>query len=132
MTRLFLDTHVLIWWANSDGTLPARMRRALRDVRPDNPALVSDISLWEIAILVRHARIRLHLPLRDWLERATAAPLVQRVGISPPIVAELLSLPKSFPGDPADQLIAASARVIGATLLTCDKRIRESNAVPTY
>ena len=76
-------------------------------------------------------RIRLSLPLREWLDRATAPPLVARCGISPAIAAEVASLPASFPRDPADPIILATAQVLGATLLTSDARMIDSELVPT-
>jgi PIN domain nuclease of toxin-antitoxin system len=97
----------------------------------DDPLLVSDISLWEIATLVNLKRLRLRLPLRDWLEAAVAPPLVRRISISPAIAAEVAALPEPFPWDPADRIIVASARMTGATLLTHDRRIVASGLVPT-
>jgi PIN domain nuclease of toxin-antitoxin system len=69
--------------------------------------------------------------LREWLEQATAPPLVQRLPISPAVAAEVATLPGSFHRDPADRIIVASARVVGATLLTQDRRIIEAEIVPT-
>lgn len=92
---------------------------------------VSDITLWETATLYRLGRIRLDLPLRDFLERAVTPPLVARVGISPAIAAEVAALPKTFHRDPGDRVIVASARLLGATLLTQDRRIVEAGLVPT-
>lgn len=93
--------------------------------------MVSEISLWEVATLHDLGRIRLAVPLREWLERATAAPLVRRQGISPAIAAELAVLPDSFHRDPVDRILVATARVLGATLLTQDRRIAESGLVET-
>lgn len=92
---------------------------------------VSDISLWEIATLVHLKRIVLRLPLRDWLERAVAAPLVRRISISPAVAAEVAAIPDSFHRDPADRIIVASARTSGSTLITQDHRIISSGLVPT-
>lgn len=55
----------------------------------ERPLLVAQISLWEIAMLVTFNRIRLDRPLRDWLEAATAPPLVETVGITPAVAAEV-------------------------------------------
>jgi PIN domain nuclease of toxin-antitoxin system len=71
------------------------------------------------------------MPVRDWLEAATAPPLVRRLGISPAVAAEVASLPETFHRDPADRIIVASARVLGATLLTQDRRIVDAAIVPT-
>jgi len=88
-------------------------------------------SLWEVACLVTLGRLRPRLPLRDWLEAAVAPPLVQRVSISPAIASEVAALPSAFHRDPADRIIVASARTMGATLLTTDRRIIESGLVET-
>jgi len=121
-----LDTHVIIWWFEEGGRLLPAQREVLADVSPTNPLVVSDISLWEISTLVSLGRIRLRLPLRDWLERAVAPPLVRRFGISPAIASELASLPDSFHRDPADRILISTARVLGATLLTRDERLIQS------
>ena len=76
-------------------------------------------------------RIRLAIPLREWLEKAVAPPLVRRIGISPAVAAELVALPNSFHRDPADRILVATARVLGATLLTRDRRIAEARLVDT-
>lgn len=126
-----LDTHVLLYWFSEKSALSEGQRRAIEAASAEAPLLVSEITLWEIATLWSLKRIALSLPLRDWLERATAVPLVHRVGISPAIAAETATLPASFHRDPADRILVASARVLGATLLTQDRRIIQSGIVPT-
>ena len=130
MTAL-LDTHVLIWWLNDPMRLSPRQREAVEAATPDDPLCVSDISLWEVAMLQGLGRIRLALPLREWLDVAVAPPLVRRQGISPAIAAEVATLPDSFCRDPADRILVATARVMGATLLTNDRRIADASLVPT-
>ena len=130
MTAL-LDTHVLIWWLQGDGPLSQAQRRVLESADAYAPLRVSDISLWEIATLHSLRRIRLSLPPREWLEKAVAPPLVRRHGISPAIAAEVAALPDSFHRDPADRILVATARIVGATLLTHDRRIVDSGLVAT-
>ena len=126
-----LDTHVLLWWFGTEPRLSAQQRRILRSANADRPVWVSEISLWEIATLLELGRIRLRLPLREWLEQATAPPLVQRIGITPPIAAEVAALPATFHRDPADRILVATAKVLGAGLLTRDERIISAGLVPT-
>ena len=130
MTAL-LDTHVLIWWLTDSTRLSRAQREITASASAASPLLVSDISLWEIAMLHSLGRIRLSLPLREWLEAAVAPPLVQRHSISPAIAAELASLPESFHRDPADRILVATARVLGATLLTRDRRIVDAALATT-
>ena len=127
--KYLLDTHVLAWWVSGSGRLPARYSTPLSSASDQEPLAVSDISLWEIATLHRLGRIELRLPLREWLEHAVAPPLVRRIGISPAVATETAALPRDFPGDPADRILAATARVHGLTLLTCDGGIRDSSVV---
>ena len=130
MTAL-LDTHILIWWLNDVSRLSPEQRAVVESASADSPLLVSDISLWEVATLYDLGRIRLTVPLREWLDKAVAPPLVRRQGISPAIATELAALPDSFHRDPADRILVATARVFGATLLTHDRRIVEADLVKT-
>ena len=129
--KALLDTHVLIWWLNDRRRLSSAQQEVVGSVRSDEPLLVSDISLWEVATLHGLGRIRLALPRREWLDKAVAPPLVQRHGISPAIAAEVAALPDSFHRDPADRILVATARVLGATLLTQDRRIVDAALADT-
>jgi PIN domain nuclease of toxin-antitoxin system len=128
--KALLDTHVLLWWLACDRRLSRTHKRVIERADAESPLFLSDISLWEIATLHELARVELDRPLREWLEHACAPPLVMRVGISPAIAAEVAALPSTFHRDPADRIIVATARVLGATVLTSDRRIIESGIVP--
>lgn len=129
--KFILDTHVLVYWLGTEQRLSVEQKEVLGQASPENPLWVSDITLWEIATLHQLKRISLPLPLRDWLEAATAPPLMQRVGISPAVAAAVANLPPFFPRDPADRIIVASAQLLGATVMTHDRRIIQSAVVPT-
>ena len=130
MTAL-LDTHILIWWLNDSNRLSPAQQEVVASASAESPLLVSDISFWEVAMLHSLGRIRLAIPLRAWLDKAVAPPLVRRHGISPAIAAELATLPDSFQRDPADRILVATARIFGATLLTQDRRIVDAALVNT-
>ena len=85
--RYLLDTHVLVWWIAE----PSRLRKSeLRVLQrsASSPVLVSDVTLWEIAMLVERGRLVLGRPVREWLEEATAAPHVESARITPAVAAE--------------------------------------------
>ena len=130
MTAL-LDTHILIWWLNDSSRLSPAQQEVVASASAESPLLVSDISLWEVATLRSLGRIQLTIPLRAWLDKAVAPPLVRRHGISPAIAAELTTLPDSFHRDPADRILVATALVFGATLLTQNRRIVDAALVNT-
>ena len=126
-----LDTHILLHWLGDFRRLSGAQREVIEAADEECPLWLSEISLWEVATLHELGRIALDRPLRDWLEAATAPPLVQRVGISPAIAAEVAALPSTVHRDPADRIIIATARVLGCELLTHDRRIVESGVVTT-
>ncbi len=130
MTAL-LDTHVLVWWLNGSDRLSSAQREVVASASAESPLLVSEISLWEVATLHSLGRIELTIPLRSWLDKAVAPPLVRRHGISPAVAAELATLPNSFHRDPVDRILVATARVFGATLLTQNRRIIDAAVVET-
>lgn len=129
--KVLLDTHILVWWFESADRLSEAQRLIIEAACPESPLWVSDISLWEIATLWELERIRLTMPLRSWLEAATAPPLVRRFAITPSVAAEVAALPSGFHRDPADRILVASARILGAALVTQDKRIQRAGIVST-
>lgn len=119
MSTLLLDTHVLHWWAAEPERLTARAAGALAE---SDELAVSAITWFELAWLAKHERIVLTIPIRSWLEQLAA--LVRSLAITPAIADAAVSLPASFPGDPADRLIYATAVEHGWQLVTKDERLR--------
>ena len=79
--KVLLDTHILLYWFGKDSRLSKKQGRTIQQASPEQPLLIASISLWEIANLYALGRIALKLPLREWLEVATAPPLVQRISL---------------------------------------------------
>lgn len=119
MTTVLLDSHVVHWWSAEPGRLSASATRAVQDA---DELAVASISWFELAWLAEHERIVVSVPIRSWLEGL--AQQVRTVGITPAIAATAVSLPASFPGDPADRLIYSTAIEHGWSLVTKDQRLR--------
>lgn len=126
-----LDTHILLWWFEKPKRLSGAQRRVLAKADGDHPLVVSEISLLEVGLLVEAGRVRLALPLDEWLSRAAAGPIVERYGITPAIAREVIDLSSTRDWDPADRVLVATARVLGLPLVTSDARIIEANLVET-
>ena len=126
-----LDTHALVWWVDGSKKLAREQSRATERAASTGTLFLSEISFWEIAMLVEAGKLILREPLDEWLDRAAAAPAVQRIGITPAIAREVVSLGSTRRWDPADRMIVATARVLGAKLVTSDSRIIDSKLVPT-
>lgn len=119
MSTVVLDTHVVHWWSAEPERLSPAATKALSEA---DELAVSAISWFELAWLARHERITLTIPLRSWIEQLGAQ--VRSIGITPAIADTAVSLPSSFPGDPADRLIYATAVEHGWRLVTKDERLR--------
>ena len=116
---VLLDTHVVHWWSAEPNRISAAAGRAISEA---DELAVADISWFELGWLARHERIVLTIPLGSWLQ--LLARQVRTIGITPAIAATAVGLPSSFPGDPADRLIYATALETGCPLLTKDRRMR--------
>lgn len=126
-----LDTHAWIWWVTEDRRLSAVARRAIASAQSRQALWVSLISVWEVAKKVEKNQLVLDRPLVDWLDLATTSPGLQMAEVSQHVLVESCRLPARFAGDPADQIIVATARDREATLVTKDDRIREYGHVRT-
>jgi PIN domain nuclease of toxin-antitoxin system len=119
VTTVLLDSHVVHWWSAE----PERLSRAAaRAIDASDELAVSSVSWYELAWMARHERIEVSIPIRTWLEELARD--VRSVGISPAIAEAGVSLPSSFPGDPADRIIYATAMENGWQLVTKDRNLR--------
>jgi PIN domain nuclease of toxin-antitoxin system len=123
-----VDTHAWIWWISEPARLGGRARRALDGAKRIG---VPAICCLEVAALAVRGRIALDRPALEWLHDALAVPRVDLLTLSPAVAVKAASLPASFPGDPADRLIVATALIESAALVTRDERIQQSGLVPT-
>jgi PIN domain nuclease of toxin-antitoxin system len=74
-------------------------------------------------MLVAKGRLTLERDVGEWVEQALSLPGIDLVGLEPDIAIAASRLPGQLHGDPADQLIVATARRTGSLLLTDDRQI---------
>jgi PIN domain nuclease of toxin-antitoxin system len=128
--KYLADTHVVVWWLSSPTDLPDAYRRELRKAQSAGPSIgISAITLWEIAMLTDRGRLKLEIPIDEYLDRIEGSPTFEVLPLTGPIAADSRRLGGTFPRDAADQLIAATARTGGLLLMTVDEPIRRSKVV---
>jgi len=127
---ILLDTHIWVWWVHGDSRLSAFHANLIAD-NEGGEIGVCTISLWEVAKLVELGRLILPVTIDEWFSAALNYPGVTLVDLTPGIAIESTQLPSRLHRDPADQIIVATARVLGCDLLTADQRIRDDPHVNT-
>lgn len=120
-----LDTHAWVWWVTEDRRLSSAARRAIERASSRDALALSLISVWEVAKKVEKAQLVLDRPIEDWVDAASVRPGLQLLELTRPILVESCRLPGTFHGDPADQMIVATARDREAIIVTKDERIRD-------
>jgi PIN domain nuclease of toxin-antitoxin system len=126
---ILLDTHVLVWTVSSSSRLSREATRQIRKAQTQDGCAIASITLWELGLLFQRNRLRgsgtIEASVREILDRSR----VHVMEITPDIVALAMSFPESYPKDPGDRLIGATARALGITLITQDERILASPLV---
>lgn len=128
---ILLDTHAWLWLALDPGRLSSGAARAIRRALREAGLAVASISLWEVAMLIARGRVVPQGTPEVWLASLVEHSRVVVKEITPAIAVLAAHLPVDFPGDPADRVIAATARVEGLRLVTRDARLRASHLVET-
>ena len=126
---ILLDTHVLVWLDEANPKLGTEAIEHINTAFQTGNVMVSAISFWEVAMLVRKGRVRLDMDLSVWrndfIEQGVIEmPVTGEIGIK---AAHL----ESFHGDPADRLIAATALQHSITLLTADEKLLDCQLAVT-
>lgn len=114
MNTLLLDTHALIWFVQDDPRLPDITGKLIED----SEVLVSEASLWEIAIKVSLGKLKLKDTLSGFLNTLNQFSFT-RLTISDAVLQRLADLPWHH-RDPFDRLLIAQAQVLNIPIVTKD------------
>lgn len=120
---IVLDTHTLVWWVSSPDKLSDKAKRAIKRSIKEGQIFVSSISVWEIALLTKKGRLKLTMDLESWISKVSQLAFLKFVPVDNSIALYSVNLPGTIHSDPADRMIIATARHLGAKLVTSDKRI---------
>lgn len=123
MSELVIDTHALIWLLEKSKRLGPGARDALKQAASIHALHVAAITPWEVAMLVSKGRLTFRRDVGEWLEAALALPGLQLAPLSPAVAVASTRLPGDLGSDPADRIIVATARHLGAPLVTADENL---------
>jgi len=126
--KYLLDTHTWIWWNQSEEKLTPKVKDIISS---QNELYLSDISVWEFCKLVEKGKLEISVDTHFWVNEALKMKNLKTIRITPEIACQSTFLPKPFHSDPADQIIVATARATGATLLSKDEKIINYKHVKT-
>jgi PIN domain nuclease of toxin-antitoxin system len=126
---ILLDTHVLIWLAVEPAKLSRAAREAIGESARTGGLGISAITLWEAAWLVTHRRVDFTGTPDAFIEEISSRTAV--FPITPTIAILANQLPATYPADPSDRLIGATALAEGITLVTKDRSIRNYKQIKT-
>ncbi len=128
---ILLDPHAFLWLCLEPKRLSRLATAAIRQATNTGGLVIASISLWEIAMLVSLGRLLPHGTPENWLSELIETSGVTVKEITPAIAVLSTQFPRDFPGDPADRMIAATARADGISLVTRNQGIRASKLVKT-
>ena len=127
---ILLDTHVVVWLASGDPRLSTTAQTAIEEARGSVRGLaVSGFTLFELSQLFHKKQFQLTVNPEAFLSEVERRFIV--LPITARIALQAFELPASYPKDPADRIIGATSLVEDIPLVTADREIRKSRAVPT-
>jgi PIN domain nuclease of toxin-antitoxin system len=111
--------------------LSEKARRTINKAVQAESVFISSISAWEVVMLVKRQRLVLTLDVHEWINTSAALPFVHFVPVGNDITVGAVNLPEPLHNDPADRIIAATARVLDVPLITRDRRLIDYPGVKT-
>ncbi len=125
--KLLLDTHILLWSAFEPRRIAPRIRRLLE--KPSTELWLSPVTTWEIILLTDSGQVRIGSPLEQWFIEVNAALALNEAPLTHEVVfaSREIDIPHN---DPADRLLAATARHYGLRLVTADERLLSGSGYP--
>jgi PIN domain nuclease of toxin-antitoxin system len=128
---IVLDTHVIIWDALKPKMLSKQSKNAINQANERDGILFCEISLWEIAMLVKKERIFFDTSYQNFIKLVFASNNYQFQGITPEIAELSTQLPEEVNKDPADRIIAATSLIHNIPLVTKDSNLLKADSITT-
>jgi PIN domain nuclease of toxin-antitoxin system len=123
MTALLLDTCAAIWLSQDEPVAAEALEAVDNAARNGSLIYVSPMTAWEIGLLNARGRLAMSMSPDDWFDALLAVPGMALADLTPKVFIASSFLPGDPPRDPADRIIAATARALRLQLVTRDRRL---------
>lgn len=127
---ILLDTHVVVWRALDPEKIPLKTRQVLDQEEKIHPLRICEISLFEIAMLMKCGRLKVGLEYREFIHLILQANSYSLTGMNPEIAGLAVDLPDDVNKDPVDRIILATAIHYKTRLVTADLNLRKAGVAP--
>lgn len=128
---ILLDTCAVIWDALDRQQLSIKALNAINKADEFNALIISDISIWEIAMLVNKERLKIDTTVSNFVNLYLQTRNISVVQISPEIAELSVNFDSEINKDPADRIISATSIIHNAQLVTADQNLISSEIVDT-
>jgi PIN domain nuclease of toxin-antitoxin system len=125
---LLLDTCTLIFMTERTRMAPAAVETLQAATEGGEITYISPITAWEVGMLTSRGRLQLLIRPERWFSNLFDVPGVRLAEMSADVLIASSFLPGKPPQDPTDRIIAATARELGATLITRDRALLDYGA----
>ncbi|MFC3852248.1 type II toxin-antitoxin system VapC family toxin [Salinispirillum marinum] len=128
---ILLDTCAIIWDALDQEKLTENAKNAIAKADEHNALIISDISIWEISMLIKRSRIEVSTTPANFINLFLESRSVSVISISPEIAELSTNFGSEINNDPADRVIAATSIIHNARLVTADTNLRQATLIDT-
>jgi PIN domain nuclease of toxin-antitoxin system len=128
---IVVDTHIIIWDALCPGKISKKARNAINTANSGEGIIFCDISLWEIAMLLKKERFKIDIDYKSFISLVLNSNKYTIWGITPEIAELSVNLPPGINKDPADRIIAATSIICRAPLVTADENLNMTKEIAT-
>jgi PIN domain nuclease of toxin-antitoxin system len=130
-TMILMDTCAIIWDALEPDKLSKNALNAINKADESNALIISDISIWEISMLIKKKRIEVDTTAANFINLFLQSRSVSVQSISPEIAELSVNFGADINNDPADRIIAATSIILNTQLVTADQNLIDSQMINT-
>ena len=128
---ILMDTCAIIWDALDQNQLTKKALNAINKADEFNALIISDISIWEIAMLMKKGRLEVEETATNFINLYLQSRNISVTQITPETAELSVNFGEEINKDPADRIISATSIIHNAQLVTADKNLLDAEIIDT-